>query len=574
MQLMIRYSLRYKKLILLNLFFVLGFALIELGLPTLLGQMIDNGINKNRVQGVFQYGGLMYLIIAIGMIGLIGLAYTGSRLTNNIVRDIRDDIFKSAINFSQSEYKQISGASLITRSTNDAFQVMTFLQMVFRTGFMTPLMFIVSGVMIVRTNAFLSIFVFLAIPVLLLGILVIAHYSEPMSEKQQANLDKINQNMRENLSGIRVIRAFVREKFQQQRFADVNQAYAKSSINLYTLMAMSQPAFSFVFNIVFALILWQGTLSISAGNLAIGSLIAFVEYIFHVLFSFLMFSSVFMLYPRAAVSAKRIQEVLDTKSEIKAPEQPVQQKIKGHIQFEKVTFSYTSAEEPVIRDVTLDLPAGKTTAFIGSTGSGKSTLIQLIPRFYDITDGRLSLDGIGIDQYQIQQLRQQIGFVPQKAMLFQGTVRDNLKFGKTDASDDEIWQALTIAQAKDFVQALPDQLDTEISESGSNFSGGQKQRLSIARAIVRQPAIYIFDDSFSALDYKTDLKLRQALYHQIQDATILIVAQRISTIMNADQIVVLNRGQVVGVGTHASLLKTNQVYQDIAYSQLSKEELS
>lgn len=574
LKLMIKYTLKYKKLLLLNLICVFGFALIELGLPTMLGQMIDLGINKNNVANVYRIGFGMLLLIVVGMVGLIGLAYTGARLTNQIVRSIRDDLFKAALALSQQEYKQIGGASLITRTTNDAFQVMNFMQLVLRTGFMTPMIFFVSAIMIVKTNAALSIYVFLAIPVLFLGIMVIAHYSEPMSVKQQGNLDKINQNMRENLSGVRVIRAFVKEKFQQDRFGAVNQDYMKSSTHLFTLMAVAQPGFSFIFNIVFALILWQGTLSISAGHLEIGSLIAFVEYIFHVLFSFLMFSSVFMLYPRAAVSAGRIQEILDTHSEITERSQPLAKKIKGQLTFDKVTFSYADSEEPVIRGINFTAKAGQTTAFIGSTGSGKSTLIQLIPRFYNATDGQVWIDDTKIEDYDLKALRAQIGFISQKAVLFNGTIRQNLQYSKADATDAEIWAALEIAQAKDFVAKLPEQLDTVLSEGGSNLSGGQKQRLSIARAIVRRPAIYVFDDSFSALDYKTDLILRQTLHEAITDATIIIVAQRISTIMNADQIVVLDRGTIVGKGTHAHLLKTNQIYQDIAYSQLSKEELA
>ncbi|MFD1671167.1 ABC transporter ATP-binding protein [Agrilactobacillus yilanensis] len=574
MKLMVRYALKYKKLLLLNLLFVFGFALIELGLPTLLGQMIDLGINKHSFKNIYQISLIMFIVIVVGMVGLIGLAFTGARLTNNIVRDIRDDLFEAALNLSQQEYKQIGGASLITRTTNDAFQVMNFLQMVLRTGFMTPMMFIVSAIMMLRTNAALSVYVFLAIPVLFLGIMVIAHYSEPMSVAQQGNLDKINQNMRENLSGVRVIRAFVREKFQQDRFGKVNTAYQKSSTHLYTLMAVAQPGFSFIFNIVFALILWQGTLAISAGNLEIGRLIAFVEYIFHVLFSFLMFSSVFMLYPRAAVSAGRIQEIMDTESEIKAVKKPVTAKIKGGITFENVAFSYQDSEEPVLRDINLTINPGQTTAFIGSTGSGKSTLIQLIPRFYDTTSGQLSIDAQNIRDYDIAKLRAQIGFISQKAVLFNGTIRENLQYGQAKADDDALWSALEIAQAKDFVEKLPDQLDTILSEGGSNLSGGQKQRLSIARAIVRRPAIYVFDDSFSALDYKTDLVLRQRLHEAITDATIIIVAQRISTIMNAAQIIVLDQGTIVGKGTHEELLAHNKIYQDIAYSQLSKEELA
>lgn len=576
MKLMLRYTWRYKKLLLFDFISVFGFILIELGLPTILAMMIDKGIGNNDFNYVQKMGILMIAITVVGIIMSISLRYFSSQITSRMVAAIRDDLFEKIQSFSHSEYEQIGVPSLITRTTNDAYQIMLFMQNILTTGFMTPMMFGMSLYLIVRTSPGLGMYVLLALPILLLAVILIAKYSEPLSTKQQKNLDNINGILRENLSGLRVIRAFVNEKFEEMRFRLVNDAYTNSSKSLFHLMAVAQPGFFFLFNIVMVLIIWNGTVQISDGSLEVGTLIAFIEYIFHALFSFMLFATVFMMYPRANVSAERIQEVFDMEPIIKDnPEKTVDPTERGSLEFRNVTFAYPGhSESPVIRNVSFTAKSGETVAFIGSTGSGKSTLIQLIPRFYDVTEGQVLVDGQDVRDYRLKDLREKIGYIPQKAQLFTGTIEDNLRYGKKDATQAEMEQAVEIAQAAEFISQKPKGYQEELAEGGSNFSGGQKQRLAIARAVIRRPEIYIFDDSFSALDYQTDAKLRARLKKETTESAVLIVAQRVGTIMHADKIVVLNEGDVVGIGTHRELLEKCPIYYDIAASQLSKEELA
>lgn len=576
MKLMLRYTLRYKKLLLFDFISVFGFILIELGLPTILAMMIDKGIGNNDFNYVQKMGILMIAITVVGIVMSISLRYFSSQITSRMVAAIRDDLFEKIQSFSHSEYEQIGVPSLITRTTNDAYQIMLFMQNILTTGFMTPMMFGMSLYLIIRTSPGLGIYVLLALPILLLAVILIAKYSEPLSTKQQKNLDNINGILRENLSGLRVIRAFVNEKFEETRFRLVNDAYTNSSKSLFHLMAVAQPGFFFLFNIVMVLIIWNGTVQISDGALAVGTLIAFIEYIFHALFSFMLFATVFMMYPRANVSAERIQEVFDMEPIIKDnPEKTAEPTERGSLEFRNVTFAYPGhSESPEIRNVSFTAKAGETVAFIGSTGSGKSTLIQLIPRFYDVTEGQVLVNGQDVRDYQLKDLREKIGYIPQKAQLFTGTIEDNLRYGKKNATQAEMEQAAEIAQAAEFISQKPKGYQEELAEGGSNFSGGQKQRLAIARAVIRRPEIYIFDDSFSALDYQTDAKLRARLKKETTESVVLIVAQRVGTIMHADKIVVLNEGDVVGIGTHRELLEKCPIYYDIAASQLSKEELA
>lgn len=576
MKLMWRYTMRYKKLLFFDFLGVFGFILIELGLPTLLAQMIDRGVLTNDTAFIKRQGLLMIAITVVGIALNIMLAYFSNRITSNMIRDIRNDLFAKIQTFSHENYETLGVSSLITRTTNDAYQIMVFLNMILRMGFLTPLMFLASLYLVMRTSPSLSLAIFLALPLLLLGVILIGRISEPLSEKQQKNLDKINMILRENLSGLRVIRAFVNENHEEERFAKVNKDYTDSSKSLFKLMITAQPAFFFLFNIVMIFVIWFGALQINSGSLRVGDLIAFIEYIFHALFSFMLFASVFMSFPRANVSALRIEEAFETLPSITdGPAKSDPAKTSGKVQFEHVSFAYPGhAESPVIRDVDFEAHRGQTIAFIGSTGSGKSTLIRLIPRFFDATKGRVLVDEVDVKEYHLRDLRRKIGFIPQKATLFSGTIADNLRYGKADATLAEMEKVCETAQALDFINEKPKRFDEEISEGGTNFSGGQKQRLAIARALIRKPEIYIFDDSFSALDFKMDAALRKRLKEETKEALVMIVAQRVSTIMDADSIVVLEEGRVVQQGTHRELLKNCEIYREIATSQLSEEELN
>ena len=464
---------------------------------------------------------------------------------------------------------------MITRTTNDPFVILQFTNTLLKMALITPVMFTISLVMILKTSLSLSLVLAVVIPIIILGVILIAKTSEPLSEKLQKRLDKLNRISRENLTGIRVIRAFGNEKYEEKRFDETNESYAEVAKKLNKLMAISQPLFFFLLNIAIIVIFWISSKMINVGTLQVGQLVAFIEYLFHAMFSIMLFSMVFVMYPKAQVSANRIMEVLNTEPIIKSPKNGIKDtENKGTIEFENVSFTYPNGEEPVIKDVSFNGKKGEVIAFIGSTGSGKSTLINLIPRFYDVTKGSIKIDGVDVRDYDLKYLRKKIGFIPQKTLLFTGSIANNIKFGKKDAEYKEVEDSAKIAQAYEFISNKPNKFDEIITEGGSNVSGGQKQRLSIARAIVRKPDIYIFDDSFSALDFKTDAILRKELRAETKDAIVLIVAQRIGSIMDADKIIVLNEGEVVGIGTHKELIKTCSIYHEIATSQLTEEELA
>ncbi|HFI0213322.1 TPA: ABC transporter ATP-binding protein [Streptococcus suis] len=576
MRLVWTYLKKYPKWIALDLLGAFLFVVVNLGLPTFLARMIDQGITKNNVGQLYYWAGMMGLIVLLGIVGRITLAYAAGQLTTNIVKDIRNDLYEKIQDYSHHEYEQIGVSSLVARMTNDAFVLMQFAEMVLKLGIITPLMMIASVIMTLVTSPSLAWTVAVAMPFLVIVIFYVATKTRPLSETQQKRLDTINQYVRENLMGLRVIRAFTREEFQEERFAEVNEEYTETSKKLFNLTGLTEPLFVQIIIAMIVAIVWFALEPLKTGSLQIGDLVAFIEYSFHALFSFLLFANLFNMYPRMSVSSQRIQEVLDMPISISKNEDGITETdTRGYLEFENVTFAYPGeTESPVLHNISFKAKPGETIAFIGSTGSGKSSLVQLIPRFYDVTLGRILVDGVDVRRYNLKALRSKIGFIPQKALLFTGTIAENLKYGKLDASLAELQEATDVAQAKDFIESKEEKFDTHLAEGGSNLSGGQKQRLSIARAIVKQPDIYIFDDSFSALDYKTDAILRARLKEVTEHATVLIVAQRVGTIMDADQIIVLNEGEIVGRGTHNELMESNEIYREIANSQLNRQSLT
>lgn len=574
MKLMLKYLMKYKKLIIVNFISVLGFALVELGIPTIIAKMIDTGVMNQDISYIIKMGLVIVVISIVGVSGTILLGYCSAKISTSITRDIRNDIFEKAQTFSHSEFNRLGISSMITRTNNDAFQLQMFINVILRTALLTPVMIVISFIMIVRSSVALSLIVVTTVPLIILGVVYVAKVSEPISQKQQSSLDLVNRISKENLTGIRVIRAFNNDLHETKRFDQANTMFTNQSKKLFKLMSMTQPIFFMLMNIAALSIFYVASGMINQGNLQVGQLVAFMEYLFHAMFSIMLFCLVFVMYPRAEVSAKRIQEVLDTKPLIQDGRQKLNEQPKTTLEFENVTFVYPDGEEAVLKDISFKANAGETVAFIGSTGSGKSTLINLIPRGYDVSQGRILMNGQDIRECSLEELRNKIGFIPQKAVLFSGTIADNIRYGKNDASMEEVIEATKIAQAYSFIQEKTNGFDELITEGATNVSGGQRQRLSIARAIVKKPDIYVFDDSFSALDFKTDATLRKELKKVTKGAIVFIVAQRVSSIMDADRIIVLDEGKIVGNGTHRELLKECPIYLEIAASQLSEEELN
>ena len=588
MRLIFHYMKAYKRYLLLNLLGVCSFALVELGIPTLIARMINNGIMTGDRGYICSMGAVLLAVAAAGALGSILLGWCGAKISTAVTRDIRNDVFRRVQSFSPSEMNQFSVSSLIVRTGNDAFQVQMFVNVLLRTAMVTPLMILFSFSLTFTTSIPLSLVILATLPMILLGVLGVTRAARPLSIRQQERLDELNRISKENLMGVRVIRSFGNDAYEQARFSKANQDYAGYSKRVFRLMMLTQPVFFFLMNLAILVIFWLAGFMIEAGTLQVGDLVAFQDYVFHAMFSTMLFCTVLVMYPKAAVSARRIEEVLNTQSIVKDGAEhsssvpgPEMARLSGgsreaapSLVFDHVTFAYPDGEEAVIRNISFEARAGETVAVIGSTGSGKSTLVGLIPRFYDVSEGRILLNGRDLKTYPLKELRRRIGFIPQKANLFSGTIRRNLSFANPQASDEELCKALKTAQGYDFVMEQKGGLDAMITEGGSNFSGGQKQRLSIARALVGNPQVYVFDDSFSALDFATDARLRRALKSVTKNAVTLIVAQRVSTIMDADRILVLEGGEMAGLGTHRQLLKTCPVYYEIAASQLTEEELS
>lgn len=553
-------------------------SMSDLYLPTLMADIVDEGIINGDIPYIWKIGGFMLAVALVGAICSIGASYLSAKVAGGFGKNLRSRVFQHVQHFSLQEFDKLGTASLITRTTNDITQMQQVLTMILRMMISAPMMCIGGIIMAVSKDAKLSLIIVVVVPVLAGAIAIIAGKGMPLFKAMQVRLDKLNRVLRENLTGIRVIRSFNRIEHEQKRFNEANFDLTQTAIKVNKIMAAMMPIMMLVMNFSTIAIVWFGGIRIKNGYMEVGDLMAFIQYAMQIMFSLIMVSVIFVMVPRASASATRINEVLDMEPQIVDPARAVSSakagRQRGYLEFRDVTFSYPGAEQPAIHHISFSAAPGETTAIIGGTGSGKSTLLSLIPRFYDVDSGSVLVDGQDVKALTQEELRAKIGFVPQKAVLFTGTIADNLRYGKTDATDEELRQAADIAQATEFILKMKDGFESEISQGGSNVSGGQKQRLSIARALVRKPEIYVFDDSFSALDFKTDAKLRSALKDVTGDATVLLVAQRASTVMDADRIIVLDEGRIAGIGKHRQLMETCDVYREIVSSQLSEEEIA
>ncbi|EAC4838896.1 ABC transporter ATP-binding protein [Listeria monocytogenes] len=551
-----------------------GQVIGQLYLPTLMSNIIDKGVVTGDTDYIWSTGMKMLLISFASVILSVIVVYLASRISMGFGKELRDKIFTKVEDFSLQEFDKVGTSSLITRTTNDVVQIQNVLYMMMRLMVMAPIMLLGGIIMAVGRDAELSLIFVVVLPLLLLLVVILGGKAMPMFKSLQKKMDKLNRVIREGLTGIRVVRSFNRNEDELEKFEEANADYATTAIKVNRLLSLMSPLMMLLMNLTSIAIVWIGSIFIGNGDMQVGDLMAFIQYAMQIMMSFMMLSAVFIMIPRAGASAERINEVLDMNAEILNPENPKTSTPPAKLSFEHVTFRYEGAEKPVIEDITFEANAGETIAIIGSTGAGKSTLINMIPRFYDVESGVVKINGIDVREMDQSSLRQKIGLVPQKAVLFTGTIASNMRYGKEDATDEEIWEALRTAQAENFVSKLANGLGSRVEQGGNNFSGGQKQRLSIARSLIRKPEIYIFDDSFSALDFKTDAKLREALKAETTEAVTLIVAQRITSVVNSDQIIVMNEGKIAGMGTHEELKESNQIYQEIMRSQLSEEEIA
>ncbi|MDP4103686.1 MAG: ABC transporter ATP-binding protein [Bacillota bacterium] len=570
-----KYLKPFTAMIIAVLAFVFLQTLSDLYLPTLMSDIINKGVMQGDTGEIMKIGGLMLLFAGGGAVCAIIASLLSSKTAVGLGTILRSNVFKRVESFSLHEIDKFGTATLITRTTNDINQVQMVLIMILRMMISAPMMAIGGIIMALREDRQLTWVLAIAIPILAGVIAVIASRMIPLFRKIQGKIDRINLVLREKLVGIRVIRAFNMVEHEAKRFEDANVDLTENYIKVNKIMAFMMPSIMLVMNFTSLAVLWFGGIFISKGSMDLGALSAFTQYAMQIMFSMLMLSLMFIMVPRAQAAAVRINEVLETPPGI-TDKEGVKESFtqKGYVEFKDVTFTYQGAEQPALRDISFSAKPGEVTAIIGSTGAGKSTLINLIPRFYDVDSGSVLIDGVDVREMSQETLRAKIGFVPQKAVLFSGTISENIRFSNKQVSDADIKHAAEIAQATEFIEGMDEGFDHEISQGGTNVSGGQKQRLSIARALVRKPEVYVFDDSFSALDFKTDARLRAALKQETTDATVIIVAQRVGTVRDADRIIVLNEGVIAGIGTHKELLESSKVYQEIVSSQLSEEEIA
>lgn len=570
---LVRFLKPHQRLLIAVVVFQLAQSIASLYLPTLNADIIDNGVATGDTDYILRMGGLMLLITLLQIACAVVAVYFGAKAAMGMGRDLRDAVFARVGEFSEQEVTKFGAPSLITRSTNDVQQVQQLVLMSCTLMVAAPMLSIGGVIMAVRQDAQLSWLIAVCVPVLLVAVGLIVTRMVPLFRKMQVRIDAVNRVLREQLTGIRVVRAFVREDMETSRFGKANDDVTDVALRAGRLMALMFPVVMLVMNISSVAVIWFGSFRIEDGSMQVGTLIAFLSYLMQILMSVMMATFMAVMIPRASVSADRIGQVLETASSVQPPSNPVTGGIRrGELEMRDVGFAYPGAEQPVLSGVSFTALAGQTTAIIGSTGAGKTTLVNLMPRLFDATAGAVRMDGVDIRDLHPDLLWGHIGLVPQRPYLFSGTVRSNLQYGKPDANDDELWQALSVAQARDFVEEMEGGLDAPISQGGTNVSGGQRQRLAIARALVKQPELYIFDDSFSSLDTATDARLRQALKHHTNGATLVIIAQRVSSIADADQILVLDDGRIVGQGTHDELLEISETYREIVSSQLAAEE--
>ncbi|MCR4425145.1 MAG: ABC transporter ATP-binding protein/permease [Firmicutes bacterium] len=570
-----RYLKPYWRQLLLVSVLLLVQSISNLYLPDLNARIINEGIAKGDIGLILRIGGFMLLVTLVHAGCSIVAVLFSAKAAMGFGRDLRRAVFSRVQSLSQREVNQFGAASLITRTTNDVQQMQMAVFMGFSVMFSAPIMSVGGIIMALRQDVPLSTSIVVIVPLMAALVGAVMTRALPLFKLQQTKIDRLNQVVREKITGARVIRAFVKTDYEATRFNDANADLTRTALTIHRTFALTMPSLMLIMNLSTAAILWFGAHRVDIGAMPLGNLTAFLAYVMQILMSVMIAVMMFVMVPRAVASAERIQAVLKTEPSIADPTKPVPaQALFGRVEFRNVEFTYPGAEAPVLKNISFTARPGETTAIVGSTGCGKSTLVNLIPRLYDVTGGAVLLDGVDIRQMTQEDLRDKVGFIPQKAFLFSGTVASNLRYGKKDATDEELWQALKIAQAEDFVRQMPGGLDAPIAQGGSNVSGGQRQRLAIARALVKRPPIYVFDDSFSALDFRTDARLRAALKEQTRDATVFIVAQRVSTIMDADQIVVLEDGLVAGIGAHAELMQSCEVYREIVYSQHSEEEIA
>src|ERR1700694_588530 len=572
---LLRFMKPYRMILALVLVLAFAKSMATLYLPTLMADIVDKGIAQNDIGYIWRTGGLMLLVTIGGVICAIIGSFYAARVATGFGKIIRAQIFNRVAKFSLHEFDKMSTASLITRTTNDTTQVQQVWIVILGFMITAPMMMIGGIILAVAKDATLSWILVVVIPILVAAIVIIMRKAIPLFRVMQVKLDKLNLILDEGLSGVRVIRAFDHMRYEERRFDEANLDLTNVAIRVNRIVAWLMPIMMLVLNVSSVAILWFGAIRINNNQMQVGALFAFLQYAMLILFGLLMVSMLFIMLPRAAASADRINEVLAMEPEIEDAEQVKRaDEMKGYIEFQDVTFSYPGAEEPALNNISFSARPGEVTAIIGGTGAGKSTLVSLIPRFYDIDSGHILVDGVDVREMAQKDLRAKIGFVPQKAVLFSGTIAENIRYGKEDASDEEVQHAAEVAQATEFISEMKDGYDSVLAQGGTNVSGGQKQRLSIARALVRKPEIYVFDDTFSALDFKTDARLRSALKRETLDSTVLIVAQRVSTVMDADQIIVLDEGRIAGIGTHRALMQSSEVYREIVTSQLSMEEIA